>query len=52
MIVKRNNIKNPVYVGDTKGDAVAAKEASIPFIFVHMALEMLMKKIICLRLMT
>lgn len=33
MIVKRNNIKNPVYVGDTKGDAVAAKEAGIPFIF-------------------
>lgn len=33
MVVKRNNLKNPVYIGDTAGDAKAAKEAGVPFIF-------------------
>lgn len=33
MLVERNNIKNPVYVGDTDGDARAAREAGVPFIF-------------------
>lgn len=34
LIVERNNLKNPVYVGDTQGDANAAKLANVPFIFV------------------
>lgn len=33
LIMKRNNLKHPVYVGDTQGDANAAKEAGVPFIF-------------------
>ena len=33
LVIERNNLKNPVYVGDTSGDAKAAKEAGIPFIF-------------------
>ena len=33
LIVERNNLKNPVYVGDTQGDANAAKLANVPFIF-------------------
>ena len=33
MIMKRNNLKNPVYVGDTQGDCDAAKLANIPFVF-------------------
>lgn len=33
LIIKRNNLKNPVYVGDTQGDADACKEAKIPFIW-------------------
>ncbi|WP_196000729.1 HAD family hydrolase [Clostridium sp. 1001271B_151109_B4] len=33
LIVERNNLKNPVYVGDTQGDANAAKFANVPFIF-------------------
>ena len=33
ILVQRNNLKNPVYIGDTAGDAKAAKEAGIPFIF-------------------
>lgn len=32
MVVERNNLKAPVYVGDTAGDANAAKEAGLPFI--------------------
>lgn len=32
MVVERNNLKAPVYVGDTTGDAKAAKEAGVPFI--------------------
>lgn len=33
LIVERNNLKNPVYIGDTQGDANAAKLANVPFIF-------------------
>lgn len=33
MVIERNQLKNPIYVGDTLGDAKAAKEAGVPFIF-------------------
>lgn len=33
-LMKKNNLENVVYVGDTQGDANACKEADIPFIFV------------------
>ena len=33
LIIERNNLKNPVYVGDTEGDAESAKVAGIPFVF-------------------
>lgn len=33
LIIKRNNLKSPVYVGDTMGDYNAAKAAGLPFIF-------------------
>lgn len=33
LVIERNNIQNAVYVGDTKSDELAAKEAGIPFIF-------------------
>lgn len=33
LLMKRNNLKNPVYVGDTQGDANAAKKAGIPFLY-------------------
>jgi phosphoglycolate phosphatase len=33
LIVKRNNLKNPVYVGDTQGDAEACRSAKVPFIW-------------------
>lgn len=33
MLIKRNNLVSPVYVGDTQGDADSAREAGIPFIF-------------------
>ena len=29
----RNHLQHPVYVGDTMGDANAAREAGIPFIW-------------------
>lgn len=32
-IVKRNNLKNPVYIGDTYGDYSSAKEAGVKFVF-------------------
>lgn len=32
-IMKRNQLYDPVYIGDTLGDWKAAKEANIPFIF-------------------
>ncbi|EZH65839.1 HAD family hydrolase [Bacillaceae bacterium JMAK1] len=33
LVMNRNQLKNPVYVGDTLGDQAAAKEAGIPFIY-------------------
>ena len=33
LIVERNKLKNPVYVGDTAGDRKAAKLAGVPFVF-------------------
>ena len=33
LIVERNALKNPVYVGDTKWDCDAATAAGVPFIF-------------------
>ena len=33
LIVKRNNLKKPVYVGDTQGDFEACKKAGVPFIW-------------------
>lgn len=32
-IIKRNNLKSPIYVGDTDGDNKASKKAGIPFVF-------------------
>ena len=32
-VMKRNNLKHSVYVGDTQGDFDAAKLANIPFVF-------------------
>lgn len=33
LVVKRNNLKAPVYVGDTQGDYEACKKAGVPFIW-------------------
>lgn len=33
LIMKRNKLRNPIYVGDTKGDATASREAGIPFVY-------------------
>ncbi len=33
LIIKRNNLKNPVYIGDTLGDFLACKDAGVPFIW-------------------
>ncbi|CAG9621756.1 HAD family hydrolase [Sutcliffiella rhizosphaerae] len=33
LIMERNNLASPVYVGDTLGDYNAAKEAGIPFVY-------------------
>lgn len=33
LVVQRNNLKAPVYVGDTQGDADACKAAGVPFIW-------------------
>ena len=32
-LIERNNLSNPVYVGDTAGDAKSAKDAGIDFIY-------------------
>lgn len=32
-LMRENGLKNPVYVGDTQGDADACREAGIPFVF-------------------
>ena len=33
LIVQRNNLKNPVYVGDTQGDKNSCDQAGVPFIW-------------------
>lgn len=33
LVIKRNNLKNPIYVGDTKGDMEASYYAGIPFVY-------------------
>lgn len=33
LLVRRNRLASPVYVGDTQGDADASREAGVPFIF-------------------
>ena len=33
ILIKRNNLKHPIYVGDTDGDAQSAIDAGIDFIF-------------------
>ena len=33
LIIERNDLKNPVYIGDTLGDALSAEKAGIPFIY-------------------
>lgn len=33
LIIERNNLKTPVYVGDTQGDCDSCKKAGIPFIW-------------------
>lgn len=33
LVMKRNQLKNVVFIGDTQGDADAAREAGIPFIY-------------------
>ncbi len=33
MVMERNNLEKPVYIGDTQGDADACKEVGIPFIY-------------------
>ena len=32
-VINRNNLKNTVYIGDTKGDSEACRDARIPFIW-------------------
>ena len=33
LVVERNHLKHPVYVGDTQGDCDAAASAGVPFVF-------------------
>lgn len=33
LLMERNDLQSPVYVGDTQGDCDAAREAGIPFVF-------------------
>ena len=33
LVVKRNGLKKPVYIGDTDGDRIACEEAGVPFIY-------------------
>ncbi len=32
-VVKDNNLKNPIYVGDTEKDRIASQEAHLPFVY-------------------
>lgn len=33
LVIERNNLKSPIYVGDTSGDMEGAKIAGIPFVY-------------------
>ena len=33
LVIERNHLENPVYIGDTAGDEIASKKAGIPFAF-------------------
>ena len=33
LVIERNNLKNPIYVGDTSGDMEASYYAGIPFVY-------------------
>jgi phosphoglycolate phosphatase len=33
LIIERNHLKHPVYVGDTQGDCNSARQAKVPFIY-------------------
>lgn len=33
LLIKRNNLASPIYVGDTEGDLTAARFAKIPFVY-------------------
>ncbi len=45
MLIDRNHLSSPVYVGDTQGDADACHAAGIPFIFAEYGFGMfLMQK--------
>ncbi|MFD1356886.1 HAD family hydrolase [Fictibacillus halophilus] len=33
LIIQRNNLSDPIYVGDTEGDLKAAKYAGVPFVY-------------------
>lgn len=33
LVIERNNLQNPIYVGDTEGDYNATKECNIPFVY-------------------
>ncbi len=33
LLVRRNGLKYPVYIGDTDGDRIACEEAGVPFVF-------------------
>lgn len=33
LLMERNGLCNPIYVGDTQGDCDASKEAGVPFVF-------------------
>lgn len=33
LIIQRNNLSEPIYVGDTEGDCKAAKYAGVPFVY-------------------
>lgn len=35
LIIERNQLKSPVYIGDTLGDQQAAKAAGIPFVYAN-----------------
>lgn len=32
-IIRRNNLKSPVYIGDTQGDLEASRKSGVPFIY-------------------